>query len=108
MVTDMCSKDAPKCGGDKDNFGIENTGYFQIANSTTDIIYDLGYRRVSCDVPNIRLAIGSDSNNYYFSVVVYNYRVGLTGVGVKGAGWNGFEPLTRGVCIHHTAYLRVY
>jgi len=97
MITDMCSSAAPKCGGDKDNFGIADSAYYQIANSTTDIIYDLGYRLVTCAVTgNVLLSVGSDANSYYFSLVVYNSRVAVAAVGLKCSGWSAFQPLTRG------------
>jgi len=97
MVADMCPSTAPKCGGDKVNFGINETAFFAIADqTTTDIIYDLGYRQVACDVSgNVQMNVGQDSNAYYFSAVFWNTRVGVSAVGVKASGWTSYQDLTR-------------
>lgn len=95
-ITDYCPSSSPKCGGDAVNFVLSTDAFNAIATNSTDIIYDLGFRQVSCSVDgDVGISFGQGSNQYYFSLLPYNARIAVSLIQVQGQGWSNWQSLVR-------------
>eukprot|EP01111_Echinosteliopsis_oligospora_P005077 TRINITY_DN1825_c0_g1_i1.p1 TRINITY_DN1825_c0_g1~~TRINITY_DN1825_c0_g1_i1.p1 ORF type:complete len:506 (-),score=101.74 TRINITY_DN1825_c0_g1_i1:56-1573(-) len=100
VIADKCAATANRCGGDRVNFVVEQAGFNVITNSSveTDVIYDLGYRLVTCpysDDTSIAASKGAGSTDTFFQVAFYNSRYPIDAVAILANGMKKFEQLTR-------------
>jgi len=102
VIIDQCQANVPACAGDRANFVIEKAGYNQIVNTTSsftsDIIYDAGFRLVTCpyaDGTSVNAFVPSGTQPSYFQVSFFYSRYPISAVAIKTTQMKQFEPLTR-------------
>lgn len=79
----------------RDHFVVDDSVFSKIGLISSNTISDLGYRKVPCDVgsSNIKAKVSFLSSDVYFSVLLFNTRIGLSHVTVKSNLWAAPEPL---------------
>lgn len=100
QIVDKCDKGTGTntCTGDVTQFGLdEQNAYNKIIDNRdlTNIIYDLGYREVTCPVTgNLKIKV-SDASDTYFKLDIWNFRAAIHDVRLKSEGSSVYDQLTR-------------
>eukprot|EP01105_Mastigella_eilhardi_P026422 TRINITY_DN7648_c0_g1_i1.p1 TRINITY_DN7648_c0_g1~~TRINITY_DN7648_c0_g1_i1.p1 ORF type:complete len:462 (+),score=108.05 TRINITY_DN7648_c0_g1_i1:16-1401(+) len=91
IVADMCPvKGNTPCDGSMTHFDLSDPTFPLLADPHLGVV-NVTFRMISCDVTgNLKVRINSDSSVYWFSVLVFNHRVGLSAVDISkdnGTTW---------------------
>eukprot|EP01133_Synstelium_polycarpum_P018006 gene18006-21488_t len=93
-ITNFCSSNT--CPADRPFFMLTPNAFAQISDEPLAVIYDAGFRRVSCESKGpIKAVIQNDTSDYYFKVLVWNNNVGISTLQIQGANMAAPALMTR-------------
>ncbi|KAK5578799.1 hypothetical protein RB653_008472 [Dictyostelium firmibasis] len=82
-VVNFCS--AGTCPSEKPLFMLTPDAFQEISADPLAVVYDAGFRKVSCDASGpIKAQVSADSSKYYVKLLLFNNEVGIESVTIKG------------------------
>ncbi|KAF2070786.1 hypothetical protein CYY_007900 [Polysphondylium violaceum] len=93
-AVNFCSKNT--CPSEKPLFMLTPDAFSQISSEALSVVYDAGFRKVSCDATGpLKGQLTNDTSKYYVKVLLFNNNVGIQTVSIKGQGMEVAEPMVR-------------
>ncbi|KAN0024679.1 hypothetical protein ACTFIV_009088 [Dictyostelium citrinum] len=93
-VVNFCS--AGTCPSEKPLFMLTPDAFQEISSDPLSVVYDAGFRKVSCDASGpIKAQVSADSSKYYVKLLIFNNEVGIQSVTIKGKDMSAPVPMIR-------------
>ncbi|EGC35051.1 hypothetical protein DICPUDRAFT_34025 [Dictyostelium purpureum] len=94
-VVNFCS--AGTCPSEKPLFMLTPDAFSEISNDPLSVIYDAGFRKVSCDAnaAPIKAQVSEDSSKYYVKLLIFNNNLGIKDVTIKSKSMKTAVPMVR-------------